>query len=168
MLTERENTLIKLSILKEVESLLKENKLQFDGWLNPAKLHQTLMYNPFLVRQLYERAERIGINKEAIDSFLLIINQEYTQDKIAKELKACQDLVRELPLSCQDLSERVGKLMAAWGNEKYTFVNYSYSKGRYVFIDTASLKEFNYNLVEIRENLNNYHLTYVKQLEDLK
>lgn len=168
MLIEKFNTIINLKILTEIEDLLKKSKLHSDDWLEPVKLHQTFMLHPFLFRQLHERAESKKISKDAVESFLLTIRSEYTEHMSKNELKACQDLIRELPLSYQDLSERVGKLMAAWGSEKYTFVNYSYSKGRYVFIDTASLKEFNYNLVEIRENLNKYHLTYVQKLEDLK
>lgn len=168
MLIEKNNTIINLNILTEIEDLLKESKLHSDNWLEPVKLHQTFMLHPFLFRQLHERTERKGIDKTTVESFLSTIRSEYMEHMSKNELKACQDLIRQLPLSYQKLSERIENLMAAWGNEKYTFVAYSYSKGRYVFIDTASLKEFNYDLIEIRENLNKYHLTYVKELEDLK
>jgi hypothetical protein len=167
MLIEQNNTVINLGILKEIESLLRENKLYSDNWLEPVKLHQTLMYHPSLFRQLHERAERKKINKDAVESFLSTIRHEYMQDALKNELKACQDSILQLTLNYNGLSERIEKLMAVWHNETYTFVTYSWAKMRYVFIDTASLQKFNYNLVEIRENLNKYHLTYVEKLEDL-
>jgi hypothetical protein len=167
MLIEKNNTVINLGILKEIESLLRENKLYSDNWLEPVKLHQTLMYYPFLFRQLYERTERKGINKDAVESFLLTIRHEYVEDVSRNELKACKDSILELSLNYKGLSERIEKLMAGWHNQTYTFVTYSWAKMRYVFIDTASLQKFNYNLVEIGENLNKYHVTYVKELEDL-
>ena len=153
-------------VLKITETVRKFLPSDFDI-TNHAKVHSYLMMNPEIRRSLLSKLSVQKIPDQIINEYFDLISDAFKTKHEKECLQKITELNRAVLTAMDNFEETATQLIRYWGQD-YVYIGYSFKHQRHALIDRPSFIKFNYKVNLIRENMDQYHLTYIENLKDLE
>jgi hypothetical protein len=132
-----------------------------------AGIHHYLRINLAVRDDLLRKLAYQTIPDQIVNEYFELLSKVYKEKCAEENLKKILNASREVCRAMENLEDIATQLIRYWEKD-YIYIGYSGKHQRHALIDKESFSKFNYKVNLIRENMDMYHLTYIKNLTDLK
>lgn len=153
-------------IIKITETVKKFLPPDYDV-TDHAKIHYYFMMNNWNRRDFLRKLEYQHVPDQIVNEYLELLSSAYIEKCKKEALNKIVDQTLEVRKAMNKLGETASQLIR-YMDKDYIYVGYSCKHEKYALIDKGSFIRFNYNVNLIRENMDQYVLTYVENLTDLE